>query len=58
MEFKPGLNFDPVHANQYIAVIDGVQVTVRFAAQEDPYIKEAIKSLLTTAYKDRLQRPA
>jgi len=58
MEFRQGLSFDPAHASQYIAVIDGVQVTVHFAVQEDPHIKEVIKSLLLTAYKDKLKRPA
>lgn len=51
-------NLDIKPAGEYCITTNEVRVTIRFADKENPDIKVLIRSLLGTAYKEKLKLSA
>ena len=51
---KKHADFD-IKPAEYRTTIDEVRIIIHFANEEHPEVKEQIKSLLRTAYKEKFQ---
>ena len=53
---KKQADFD-IKPAEYRTTIDEVRIIIHFTNEERPEVKELIKSLLKTAYKEKFQAP-